>query len=91
MELIGTCELKGFTVEAYFPEPGKEDVWTLWVVKGGRVVHEVELRMDVDSPYGIGHPVLAALERAAARAVEAVIGKEARPRRKRDWNGLAAA
>lgn len=91
MELIGSCEVMDYTVEAYFPEPGKEDVWTLWVVKDGRVAHEMELRMEVDSPYGIDHRVLAALECAAVRAVEAVIGKDARPRRKRGWNGLIAA
>lgn len=88
MELIGSCEVMEYTVEAYFPEAGKEDVWTLWVVKDGRVVHEAEIRMDVESPYGIDHPVLAALERAATRAVEAVIGKT-RPRRRP--NRLAAA
>lgn len=88
MELIGSCEVMDYTVEAYFPEAGKEDVWTLWVVKDGRVVHEAEIRMDVESAYGIDHPVLAALERAAARAVEAVIGKT-QPRRR--WNCLAAA
>lgn len=88
MELIGSCEVMEYTVEAYFPEAGKEDVWTLWVVKDGRVVHEAEIRMDVDSPYGIDHPVLAALERAAARAVEAVIAKT-QPRRRP--NRLAAA
>lgn len=90
MELIGTCEMKGFTVEAYFPERGKEDIWTLWVVKDGRVVHEVELRMEVESPYGIDRHVQAALERAAARAVDAVPCKEAQPRRA-GWYRLAAA
>ncbi|HEX7369993.1 MAG TPA: hypothetical protein VF284_06905 [Rhodanobacteraceae bacterium] len=90
MELIGSCEVMDCTVEAYFPEPGKEDVWTLWVVKDGRVVHEVEIRMDVASPYGIDHPVLAALERAAVRAVEAAIRKT-RPRRGRGFSRLAAA
>lgn len=88
MELIGSCEVMDYIVEAYFPEAGKEDVWTLWVVKDGRVIHEVEIRMDVESPYGIDHPVLAALERAANRAVEALIGK-AQPRRRP--NRLAAA
>lgn len=91
MELIGTCEMKGFTVEAYFPERGKEDVWAIWVIKDGRVVHETELRMQVDSHYGIDHPVLAALERAAVRAVEAALRMEGRPRRARGWGGLAAA
>src|SRR5690348_12510919 len=32
MELIGTCECMGCTVEAYFPEPGAEDIWTIWVM-----------------------------------------------------------
>ena len=90
MELIGTCELNGFTVEAYFPERSKEDIWTLWVVKDGRVVHEVELRMGVESPYGIDQHALAALERASTHAVDAVLRKEARPRRAR-WGNLAAA
>lgn len=91
MELIGSCEVMDYTVEAYFPEAGKEDVWTLWVVKDGRVVHEVELRMEVDSPYGVDHRVLAALERAAVRAVDATIRKAVRPRRRRGWAGYAAA
>lgn len=91
MELIGSCDVMDYTVEAYFPEPGMEDLWTLWVVKDGRVVHETELRMEVDSPYGIDHPVLATLERAAIRAVEAAISKQARPRRGRTWSGGAAA
>lgn len=90
MELIGSCEVMDYTVEAYFPELGQEDVWTLWVVKDGRVVHEVEIRMDVASPYGVDHLALAALERAAARAVEATLRKT-RPRRGRGCNNLAAA
>ena len=78
MELIGTCETFGFTVEAYFPEHGKEDLWTLWVVKDGRVVHEVGLRMDVESPYGIDAYLLARLDAAADTTVRAVLRRDAR-------------
>lgn len=91
MELIGTCEMKGFTVEAYFPERGKEDIWVVWVVRGGHVIHEAEFRMEVESPYGVDHAVMAALERTAVRAVEAALRKEARPRRKRGWRAVAVA
>lgn len=75
MELIGSYPWMNYIVEAYFPEPGKEDVWILWVVKDGRVVHEVELRIDVVTPYGIDHFVLAALERAAEQAIQVALRK----------------
>ncbi|MGH8112933.1 MAG: hypothetical protein ACREPL_13605 [Rhodanobacteraceae bacterium] len=79
MQLIGTCKTNGFTVEAYFPERGKEDIWSVWIVKDGRVVHEVTLRMEVASPYGFDHQVTTKLEYAATRAVAAALRKEGRP------------
>lgn len=75
MEMIGSYVWMNYTVEAYFPEPGKKDVWVLWVVKDGRVVHEVELRVEVSTAYGIDHFVLAALERAAEQAISAAMRK----------------
>lgn len=83
MEMIGCCELLGYTVEAYFPERGKEDIWTLWVVKDGRVVHEEVVRYESGSPYGIDADVLAELDRVARRAVRKAILKSARKGRRR--------
>lgn len=78
MELIGTCETLGFTVEAYFPERGKEEIWTLWVVKEGRVVHETTLRIDSTSPYGVDAHTLARLDAAADAAIRTVLRHRAR-------------
>ncbi|MGH8190786.1 MAG: hypothetical protein ACREP2_05005 [Rhodanobacteraceae bacterium] len=73
MDLIGSCETMGYTVEAYFPEPGMEDLWTIWVVKDGRVIRESSVRIDVDSAYGMDQHTLALLEQAAEAAVLAVM------------------
>lgn len=73
MELIGSCEYMGCTVEAYFPEPGAEDIWTLWVVMDGRVVAESALRIEVGSAYGVDEGALYQLEQSAEAAVEAYL------------------
>lgn len=75
MELIGSYVWMNYSVEAYFPEPGMEDVWVIWVVKDGQVVHEAEVRAEVTTPYGIDHFVLAALERAAEQALKVAVRK----------------
>ena len=73
MELIGSCEYMGCTVEAYFPEPGAEDIWTIWVVMDGRVVAESTLRIEVGSAYGMDERALRQLEQSAEVAVEAYL------------------
>ena len=77
MELIGSCETRGYTVEAYFPERGAEDIWVIWVVKDGKVVGESTTRVEVGSVYGRDEWTLGWLERVADAAVEAVLRKEA--------------
>lgn len=76
MELIGSCEQMGYTVEAYFPEPGMEDIWTIWVVKDGRVVGEFETRIEVTSAYGIDGRALAELDAFAARVLDTIARRE---------------
>lgn len=73
MELIGSCEYMGCTVEAYFPEPGAEDIWTLWVMVDGRIVAESVLRIEVGSAYGVDERALRQLEQSAEVAVEAYL------------------
>jgi hypothetical protein len=76
MELIGRCELMGYTVEAYFPERGMEDLWTIWVVKDGRVVEEATVRIEVTSVHGIDQATMDLLDRVAVAAVERVERRE---------------
>jgi len=73
MELIGSCEYMGCTVEAYFPESGAEDIWTLWVMVDGRIVAESALRIEVGSAYGVDEGALHQLEQSAEAAVEAYL------------------
>lgn len=73
MELIGSCEYMGCTVEAYFPESGAEDIWTLWVMVDGRIVAESALRIEVGSAYGVDQGALHLLEQSAEAAVEAYL------------------
>lgn len=73
MELIGSCEYMGCTVEAYFPEPGAEDIWTLWVVVDRRVVAESVLRIEVGSAYGVDKGTLLQLEQSAEAVIEAYL------------------
>lgn len=77
MELIGSCEYMGCTVEAYFPEPGAEDIWTLWVMVDGRIVAESVLRIEVGSAYGVDESALHQLEQSAEAAVEAYLHTQA--------------
>ena len=77
MELIGSCEYMGCTVEAYFPEPGAEDIWTIWVVVEGRIVAESALRIEVGSAYGVDEGALHQLEQSAEAAVEAYLRMQA--------------
>lgn len=77
MELIGSCEYMGCTVEAYFPEPGAEDIWTIWVVVEGRIVAESVLRIEVGSAYGVDERALSQLEQSAEAAVEAYLRRQA--------------
>jgi hypothetical protein len=56
-------------VEAYFPEPGAEDIWTIWVVMEGRVVAESTVRIEIGSAYGVDERVLRQLEQSAEAAV----------------------
>jgi len=83
MELIGSCEYMGCTVEAYFPEPGAEDIWTLWVMVDGRIVAESVLRIEVGSAYGVDERALHQLEQSAEAAVEAYLHTQAVDQRDR--------
>lgn len=83
MELIGSCEYMGCTVEAYFPEPGAEDIWTLWVMVDGRIVAESVLRIEVGSAYGVDESALHQLEQSAEAAVEAYLHTQAVDQRDR--------
>lgn len=76
MELIGSCELMGYTVEAYFPEPGMEDIWTIWVVRDGHVVGEFTTRVEITSAYGVDVHALAQLDACANSALEAVLRRD---------------
>lgn len=77
MELIGSYEYMDCTVEAYFPEPGAEDIWTIWVMVQGRIVAESTLRIEVGSAYGVDERALRQLERSAEAAVEAYLRTQA--------------
>ncbi len=77
MELIGSCEYMGCTVEAYFPELGAEDIWTIWVMVEGRIVAESTLRIEVGSAYGVDERALRQLEQSAEAAVEAYLRTQA--------------
>lgn len=76
MELIGSYEYKGCTVEAYFPEPGAEDIWTIWVMVESRIVGESTLRIEVGSAYGVDERALRQLEQSAEAAVEAYLSTQ---------------
>jgi len=84
MELIGCCEYMGSTVEAYFPELGAEDIWTLWVVVNGRIVAESVLRIEVGSAYGVDERSLCQLEQSAEAAVKAYLRTQAVDRHDRN-------
>lgn len=73
MDLIGSYRASGLTVEAYFPEPAAQDVWTIWVVRDGRVIEEFTTRIAVDSAYGMDHRVMVLLEAAAEAAIAEVL------------------
>lgn len=77
MELIGSYHAGGYTVQAYFPERGAPDTWTMWVVRDGRVVGEFTTRIAVDSVYGVDPSTMVQLEAAADEAVKAVVRREA--------------
>lgn len=77
MELIGSYEYMGCTVEAYFPELGAEDIWTIWVVVDGQVVAESVRRIEVGSAYGVDEHVLRQLEQSAETAVETYLRTQA--------------
>ena len=46
MELYASYKVHRYIVEIYAPELGKEDVWTLWVVEDGRVIHETSIHIE---------------------------------------------
>ena len=78
MELIGSYHSSGFTVEAYFPDPDAPAAWTIWVVRGGKVVGEFTTQIAVDSVCGIDDRVMGLLEAAAEAAIKDVMRMEAR-------------
>jgi len=77
MELIGSYHASGCTVEAYFPEHGAPDNWTIWVVKDGNVVGEFSARIAVDSVYGVNCQTMVLLEAAAEAAITEVMRMDA--------------
>jgi hypothetical protein len=77
MELIGSYHASGYTVEAYFPEQAAQDVWSIWVVRDGKVVGEFTTRIVVDCIYGMDHRVMVLLEAAAEAAIADVLRMEA--------------
>jgi len=76
MDLIGSYQASGYTVEAYFPENGT-DAFSIWVVKDGEVVGEFTTRIAVDSAHGMDERVMELLEAAAEAAVTEVVHREA--------------
>lgn len=77
MEVIGSYQASGYTVEAYFPEQDAPDAWTIWVVRDGNVVGEFTTRIVVDSVHGMDYLTMARLEAAAEAAIEEVVRIEA--------------
>lgn len=69
MKLIGTFDVAEYTVEAYVPERGREDIWTFWVVREGRVVSEFTHGMTIGGTYGLCKDSLARLQLSAIEAV----------------------
>ncbi|GAA0719261.1 hypothetical protein [Dokdonella soli] len=80
MELIGSYHASGYTVEAYFPESGAPDVWTIWIVKDGQVVEACTARIAVNCVYGVDDQTMARLDAIATAAVTKVMRGEARSR-----------
>ena len=76
MDLIGSYQASGYTVEAYFPESGM-DAFSIWVVKDGDVVGEFTTRIVVDSAHGMDERVMGLLEAAAEAAVTEIVRREA--------------
>lgn len=76
MDLIGSYQASGYTVEAYFPESGT-DAFSIWVVKEGEVVGEFTARIAVDSAHGMDERVMGLLEAAAEAAFTEVVRREA--------------
>jgi hypothetical protein len=76
MDLIGSYQASGYTVEAYFPESGM-DAFSIWVVKDGDVVGEFTTRIVVDSVHGMDQRVMGLLEAAAEAAITEVVRREA--------------
>lgn len=76
MDLIGSYQACGYTVEAYFPESGM-DAFSIWVVKDGDVVGEFTTRIVVDSVHGMDQRVMGLLEAAAEAAVTEFVRREA--------------
>jgi hypothetical protein len=77
MDLLGSYQANGYTIEAYFPEDGDPDAWTLWVIRNGYTLGEFTARIPVHSVHGMDHATMEQLEAAADAAVREVLRREA--------------
>ena len=55
MELLGSYEANGYTIEAYFPERNDHDIWMFWVVRNGYTVGEFTPRIPALSSGTFAH------------------------------------
>lgn len=69
MKLIATFDIADCTVEAYCPERGRTDIWTLWVVKDGQVISESSVRRETSSVWALDKDAQVELKQHAIEAV----------------------
>ena len=77
MDLLGSYEASGYTIEVYFPEGNDQDIWMFWVVRNGYTVGEFTARIPVQSVHGMDHATMRQLEAAADAALREVLRREA--------------